>query len=123
MISKKILVVDDTPAMVEILSLRLTKAGYDVSTARDGLEALEKVEKENPDLILMDVLMPKMTGFEAVRTIREDPKRRELPVIVISARDNLKDFFKGIAGVEFLPKPYDPRELFARIEVLTQRAV
>ena len=123
MLTKKILVVDDSLAMVEILSIRLSKAGYTVCSATDGFEALEKVESENPDLILMDVMMPKMTGFEALRTLRENPKWRELPVIVISAKDNLRSFFTDIAGVEFLPKPYDPKELLARIEALTHRGV
>ncbi|MFH0985336.1 MAG: response regulator [Candidatus Omnitrophota bacterium] len=120
MIPKKILVVDDVPAMVDLLCVHLTKAGYTACSAGDGLEALEKVESENPDLIIMDVLMPKMTGFEALQRLREDPKWRDLPVIVISGRDNLKEFFQDISGVEFLPKPYDSKELLAKIEHLTR---
>jgi two-component system, OmpR family, response regulator MprA len=117
---KKILVVDDAPAMVELLCVHLTKAGYIACSAGDGLEALEKIESENPDLVIMDAIMPNMTGYEAVRRIQENPKRRDLPVIVISARDNLKEFFQGVSGVEFFPKPYDPKELFAKIEYLTR---
>jgi CheY-like chemotaxis protein len=115
---KKILIVDDEPAIIEILTLRLVAAGYEVCTAKDGVEAVEKVKSEKPNLIIMDVLMPRMTGFEAMEKIREDPESRGIPALVISAKSSMKEFFADITGVEFIPKPYDPKELVNRIEVL-----
>lgn len=118
MTSKKILIVDDEPAIVGILKTRLTAAGFDTCTASDGLEALEKVKSEQPDLIVMDVLMPRLTGFEAMKKIRENPESRRIPALIISAKGSMKDYFADITGVEFIPKPYDPKELVSRIESL-----
>ncbi len=115
---KKILIVDDEPAIVDILSARLKAAGFEICTAADGLEAVAKVKSEKPNLIIMDVLMPKMTGFEAMKKIRENPESRGIPAIVISARGSMKDYFNDITGVEFLPKPYEPKDLVHRIELL-----
>ena len=119
MAAKKILIVDDEPAIVEILSARLTAAGYAVCTASDGVEALEKVKSEKPNLIIMDVLMPRMTGFEAMQKIRLDPETRKIPALVISAKGSMRDYFADVTGVEFIPKPYDPKDLVNRIEILT----
>ena len=116
--SKKILIVDDEPAIVEILSSRLKASGYEVCSASDGVEACEKVKSEQPNLIIMDVLMPRMTGFEAMKKIREDPQSRGIPALVISARGSMKEYFADITGVEFIAKPYDPKELVSRIEAL-----
>jgi len=118
MASKKILIVDDVPVIIEVLGARLVTAGYEVCSARDGVEAIEKVESDKPDLIIMDVLMPKMTGFEAMRKIRDNPKSRHIPAIVISAKASLKDFFADMSGVEFIAKPYDSDKLLARVEAL-----
>lgn len=115
---KKILIADDEPAIVEILSARLRSLGYDVCSARDGVEAVEKVKSEKPNLIIMDVLMPRMTGFEAMRKIRDDRETRGIPALVISARGSMRDYFSDITGVEFIPKPYDPKDLVARVEAL-----
>lgn len=119
MAPKKVLIVDDEPAIIEILRTRLTAAGYAICSASDGLEALAKVKSEKPDLIIMDVLMPRMTGFEAVKKIRDDQASRKTPVIVISAKGSMRDYFTDIAGVEFIPKPYDPKEFVNRVGILT----
>jgi CheY-like chemotaxis protein len=116
--SKKVLVVDDEPAIVEILSARLLAAGFEVCSASDGVEALEKVKSEKPNLIIMDVLMPRMTGFEAMKKIRDDRESRGIPALVISARGSMKDYFADVTGVEFIAKPYDPKELVSRIQSL-----
>jgi len=115
---KKILIVDDEPAIIDVLSSRLKASGYEVCSARDGVEALEKVKSEKPNLIIMDVLMPRMTGFEAMKKIRDDPHSRGIPALVISARGSMKEYFSDITGVEFIPKPYDPKDLVERIEAL-----
>ena len=116
--SKKILIVDDEPAILDILSSRLRASGFEVCTANDGLDAVQKVKTEKPNLIIMDVLMPRMTGFEAMKKIRENPESRGIPAIVISARGSMKDYFNDITGVEFLSKPYEPKDLVTRIELL-----
>jgi CheY-like chemotaxis protein len=118
MSSKKILIVDDESAIVEILSIRLKSMGYEICSASDGVEALEKVKTEKPNLIIIDVLMPRMTGFEAMKKIRADPESRGIPALVISARSNMKDYFEDISGVEFIPKLYDPRDFVKRVEIL-----
>lgn len=114
----KILIVDDEPEIIDVLKSRLITSGYEVCSARDGLEALEKVKSEKPDLIIMDVLMPRMTGFEAMKKIRESPESRGIPALVISAKGSMKAYFEDIAKVEFISKPYDARTLMSRIEAL-----
>jgi len=118
MAAKKILIVDDEPAIIDILSVRLKASGYDVCSACDGVEAIEKVKSEKPNLIIMDVLMPRMTGFEAMKKIRDAQESRGIPALVISARGSMKDYFADITGVEFISKPYDPKELVNRIQAL-----
>ena len=117
MASKKILIVDDEPAMIEVLETRLTGFGYQTCSARDGVEALEKVKREKPDLIIMDVMMPRMTGFEALKKIRDNPESHKIPALVVSD-GRMKDYFTNITGVEFISKPYDVKELVNRIEIL-----
>jgi len=116
--SKKILIVDDEPAIIDVLKTRLMAAGYETCTASDGFEAIAKVKSERPNLIIMDVLMPRMTGFEAMKKIRENRESGGIPALVISAKGSMKDFFADIAGVEFISKPYDPKELLNRIGIL-----
>jgi CheY-like chemotaxis protein len=119
---KNILIVDDEPAIVDVLSSRLKATGFEICSAGDGHEAMEKVKTEKPDLIIMDVLMPRMSGFEAVKKIRENPESRRIPVLVISARSSMKDFFSGITGVEFILKPFEPKDLVTRIGLLLGEA-
>jgi CheY-like chemotaxis protein len=118
MASKKILIVDDEPGIVQTLGDRLIAAGYEIVSANDGTEALEKAENENPDLIIMDVLMSTMTGFEAMRQIRDNPKLRRIPALIISAKANLKVLFADIAGVEFIAKPYVTKDLIDRVSAM-----
>jgi len=118
MASKKILVVDDDPNLVAILGKRLTASGYEVCTAVDGAEALVMMQSQKPDLIVMDVMMPKMTGYLALQKIRETDAFRKIPAIVISAKPSMREFFTDLHGVEFVPKPYETRILLSRIERL-----
>ncbi len=116
--SKKILVVDDDPDIVTVLAQRFVSSGYEVCTALDGEDAIAKVKSEKPDLIVMDVLMPKLTGYEVLETIRKQDEWRKIPVIALSAKGSMRDFFAGLPGVEFILKPYDPRELLSKVERL-----
>jgi len=116
----KILIVDDTPDTVMFLADRLAGQGYAVVTASSGVEALEQVEKEQPDLVLLDVLMPKMSGYEVCRQIRENPATHLLPVVLLTALNPSEERVKGIeAGADdFLTKPANQAELLARVRSL-----
>jgi len=115
---KKLLVVDDEPFIVEVLTTRLTAAGFEVCSARDGEEAFAMAKKEKPLLIIMDVMMPRTSGFEAMQKIRQDPGTKKIPAIIFSGKSGMKDFFEGISGVEFMRKPFDIKLLIGRIEAL-----
>jgi len=116
----KILVVDDTPHNVKLLADLLTVKGYAVVTAASGREALELVDKERPDLVLLDVVMPGMSGYEVCRTIRDNPATTILPVVMVTALDPAQERIKGLdAGADdFLTKPINQAELLARVRSL-----
>ncbi len=115
---KKILIVDDDPLIAQLLAPRLIAAGFDVCSALNGEEAVARTRQEKPHLIVMDVLMPVMSGYEAMQIIRRDPETRKIPAIIISSRGAMKDFFEGITDIEFLPKPLESKALIGRIEAL-----
>ncbi len=116
----KILVVDDTPKNVKLLADLLTVKGYAVVTAASGREALAQVEAERPDLVLLDVVMPEMSGYEVCRKIRENPATGILPVVMVTALDPGEERIKGLeAGADdFLTKPINQAELLARVKSL-----
>ncbi|MDH3445062.1 MAG: response regulator [Deltaproteobacteria bacterium] len=116
----KILVVDDTPRNVKLLADLLAVKGYEVATAASGSEALAQVEAAQPDLVLLDVVMPEMSGYEVCRKIREIPATAMLPVIMVTALDPSEERVKGIeAGADdFLTKPINQAELLARVKSL-----
>jgi len=116
----KILVVDDTPANVRLLADLLEVKGYTVVTAAIGEEALAKVASEHPDLVLLDVMMPGLDGYEVCRAIRADPSLVILPVIMVTALDPARERIKGLeAGADdFLTKPVNQAELLARVRSL-----
>jgi len=118
--SAKILVVDDTPKNVKLLADLLSAKGYAVVTAMSGREALAQVEAEQPDLVLLDVVMPEMSGYEVCRKIREDPATEILPVVMVTALDPSEERIKGLeAGADdFLTKPINQAELLARVRSL-----
>jgi DNA-binding response OmpR family regulator len=116
----KILVVDDTPNNVKLLKDLLTMRGYAVVTAASGLEALEQIDKEQPDLVLLDVMMPGMNGYDVCRKVRENPATATLPVVMVTALDPGPERIKGLeAGADdFLTKPINQPELLARVRSL-----
>jgi adenylate cyclase len=114
----RILIVDDTPANVHILQTRLAAHGYDIVTATDGEAALAAVTEMQPDLILLDVMMPKMDGFEVCRRLRADASLPFTPIILVTAKTDPKDIVAGLeaGGDEYLTKPVDQAALVARVK-------
>lgn len=115
---KKILAVDDEKHIVRLVQVNLERAGYTVITANDGKEALEKVNEENPDLVVLDVMMPYMDGFEVLQNLRRSPATRDIPVIMLTAKAQDADVFKGWqSGVDcYLTKPFNPMELLSFVK-------
>jgi adenylate cyclase len=117
---QKILVVDDTPMNVKLLVDVLTVKGYELATATSGIEALKRIEEDCPDIVLLDVMMPGMNGYEVCQAIRADPKHAMLPVVMVTALDAKEERIKGLdAGADdFLSKPVNQPELLARVRSL-----
>lgn len=118
--AQRILVVDDTPQNVKLFSDLLTAKGYEVTTAANGEQALESIARQPPDLVLLDIMMPGINGYEVCRRIRENPATALLPVVLATSLDPNQERVKGIeAGADdFLPKPVNQAELFARVRSL-----
>ena len=116
----KILIVDDLPENIEIIKDILDDEKYQLSKAYDGREALEKIQEDSPDLILLDAVMPHLSGFEVAKRIKADHQTRLIPIIMITALDGREDRLKGLqAGVDdFISKPFNIFELRARIKNL-----
>jgi len=117
---QRILVVDDTPANIKLLGELLRLKGYEVSTAANGEEALASIARQTPDLVLLDIMMPGLNGYEVCRRIRENPATALLPVVLATSLDPAQERVKGIeAGADdFLSKPINQPELFARVRSL-----
>ena len=115
-----ILVVDDVPDNVDILQMRLESQGYEVATAGDGAEALEKIRELLPDLVLLDIMMPKVDGIETVRRLKADGSLPFIPVILVTAKADSKDVITGLesGGDDYLTKPVDHAALSARVRAM-----
>jgi len=113
---KKILVVDDEENIVKILKTRLESKNYLVCTAYDGLEAIQKVKTEKPNLIILDILMPRMDGASFLHEMKKQKLMTNIPIIVLTAKASMKDFFLVNGAVQFLVKPFDSRLLLGEIE-------
>ena len=115
-----ILVVDDVPDNVDILQMRLESQGYEVMAAGDGVEALEKIRALLPDLVLLDIMMPKMDGIETVKRLKADPSLPFIPVILVTAKADASDVIAGLesGGDDYLTKPVDHAALSARVRAM-----
>ncbi len=112
---KKILLVDDEQAILKVLGIKLRISGYDVITASDGQEAFELIDSASPDIMLLDIIMPGVDGFEVLQKLRISS---ELPVIVFSARPENRQKAISLGANDFLSKPFDVDDLVKRIEML-----
>ncbi|MCX7710211.1 MAG: response regulator [Clostridia bacterium] len=123
MFKKKILIIDDTELMVKYITDILTDAEYEVVTAFNGVEGLQKVREEKPDLVLLDVVMPGMDGFEVCKALRDDESNNLMPIIMLTAQDNEDDKLSGLelGADDYIIKPFNYRELLSRVRNTLKR--
>ncbi|MEN9213677.1 MAG: response regulator transcription factor [Gloeomargarita sp. DG02_3_bins_56] len=121
--SHHILLVDDEPGLRQAVQAYLEESGFDVTTAANAQVAWELLQEQKPDLVVSDVMMPQVSGYEFLKRLRDDPRFQHLPVIFLTARGMTKDRIAGFrAGVDgYIPKPFDPEELVAVIENLLRK--
>ena len=121
---RRLLVVDDEPSIAKIVRKQLEVAGYDVTVAVDGLEGLNKARETMPELIVLDVMLPKMNGTEVCKTLKGDPKTSPIPILMLTAKAQRQDKDVGLeAGANaFLTKPFQLEELLAKIKALLEAA-
>ncbi len=117
------LIVEDEPALVELIRYNLIKEGYEVSTAQDGEEALLLIEERQPDIVLLDWMLPKLAGIEVARRLRSKSTTRNLPIIMLTARAEESDRIRGldIGADDYMTKPFSMSELTARIRAVMRR--
>jgi DNA-binding response OmpR family regulator len=120
-VSARILVVDDEPSIVDVLAYNLQRANYEVITARDGEEALALARRNQPDLIILDLMLPRIDGLEVCRALRRE---RDVPIIMLTARDSEVDRVVGLelGADDYVVKPFSVRELMARVKSVLRRA-
>ncbi|MEK7347973.1 MAG: response regulator [Candidatus Eisenbacteria bacterium] len=121
----RILVVDDEIYIVHILDFSLGMEGYEVLTALDGEQALERLKNDKPDLIVLDIMMPKVDGYEVCRAIKANPETQHIPVILLSAKGRNVDQKMGfdVGADDYITKPFSPRKLVERINALLGQTV
>jgi len=118
MTKKRVLVIDDYPQVVELLKMWLESAGYEVLVAFDGQEGLQKARQEQPDLIILDIMLPKMNGYKVCRFLKFDKKYRHIPIVILTSRAKQSDAEIGLkmGADEYLFKPYNPKQLLAMVK-------
>lgn len=123
MSNEKILVVDDAEHIVELIKYNLEKNGYNVICAYDGLEALELAKKELPQLMILDVMLPKMDGYDVCKSIRNDPSISTMPIMMLTAKGEEFDKVLGLelGADDYITKPFSVRELLARVKAILRR--
>lgn len=122
--SKTILVIDDEPGIIEIVRVNLELEGYRVLAAHDGVAGLEAVRAERPDLLILDVMMPRMSGWEVLHHIEADLATTDLPVIMLTVKAADADVVRGLeeGAVEYITKPFDPVDLVQRVHFVLEQA-
>ncbi|MDB2583614.1 response regulator [Alphaproteobacteria bacterium] len=119
-----ILIADDEPNQLELMDYNLRNAGFSIINASNGLEALELIENHSPDLIILDWMMPKMSGIDVCRTLRSRSETKLLPIIILSARSEDSDKSLGLdtGADDYISKPFSPKELLSRVKALLRRS-
>jgi two-component system phosphate regulon response regulator PhoB len=123
MIDKRVLVVDDEPDIVALVAYHLAKAGFRVATAASGDEALDQFRKSPPSLIILDLMLPGISGFDVLQTIRADSSSGDVPVLMLTARKDEPDRVRGLSlgADDYLTKPFSPAELVLRVKAILRR--
>jgi two-component system phosphate regulon response regulator PhoB len=118
-----VLLVDDDPDIRHLVAYKLTKAGFDVVQAADGLAALQAVQQQVPDLVILDIRMPRMSGFEVCRELRANPLTETVPIIMLTARARPQDLEQAYAAgaTDYVVKPFSPRILLQHVESALQK--
>jgi CheY-like chemotaxis protein len=116
--SKTVLIADDEAKIARLAQINLMRAGFEVMTAADGVEALASIEQRRPDLLILDVMMPHMDGFTVLERLRADPKTADLPVVMMSAQTKDADLLRAqhLGVAHYLPKPVNPAELLRVVQ-------
>ena len=119
-----ILIADDEPNQLELMDFNLTNAGFSIIKAGNGKEAIELIENHSPDLIILDWMMPKMSGIDVCRTLRSRSETKQIPIIILSARSEDSDKSLGLdtGADDYISKPFSPKELISRVKALLRRA-
>ncbi|MEI6831725.1 MAG: response regulator transcription factor [Candidatus Omnitrophota bacterium] len=123
MSKEQILIIEDDKHISKLVKYNLEKAGYDCTVADDGEEALDVLAKERPDLIILDIMLPKMDGFELCRAIKQDVKLKNIPIIMLTAKGEEVDRIVGLelGADDYVVKPFSPRELILRMKAILKR--
>jgi two-component system, OmpR family, phosphate regulon response regulator PhoB len=120
----RVVIADDDPDIRRLVEMTVTNAGCDVTVASDGEEALERVREALPDLVILDVLMPRMDGWEVARALKSDPQTKSVPLMFLTSRGQEHDVLEGFdsGAIDYMVKPFSPRELQVRVRaVLAKR--
>jgi len=116
----KILVIDDEKDVLEVLRLVLSRSGYDVTASSSGMEGLASAQSERPDLVLLDIMMQRMDGWEVLRALKSGAETRDIPVVILSARVEPKDKIRGLqeGAVDYVTKPFAVREILEKVSLI-----
>jgi DNA-binding response OmpR family regulator len=123
MAKKKILLVDDEVDFVEVVRVRLEDSGYEVLVAYDGEEGLERAEREEPDLIILDIMLPKISGFDVCRKLKIDENFKDIPIVMLTAKFQPNDikFGEAMGADAYITKPFEPQVLLGKIRELLNK--
>jgi DNA-binding response OmpR family regulator len=119
----KILVIEDEPDILEVITYNLEREGHKVIACRNGEQGLSRIRTDNPDLVVLDLMLPSMDGVEVCRRVKSDPVTRDIPIVMVTAKGEESDIVLGlgIGADDYITKPFSPRELVARIKVVLRR--
>ena len=122
---KKILIVEDEKELIKLIAFHMAIAGYEALSAKDGFEALETCEHTRPDLIILDIMLPRIDGWEVCRRLKQDARTRNIPIIMLSALSEINDKLKGfnLGTDDYVTKPFSPRELAVRVKRVLSRSM